>query len=120
MQVVGYILCRSMVRSKLTGITTVLPLRLKKKYGIETSYIYVDIWPLQDPMVYIFDPDIAQQVAVDRATPKHPILRNILIPLVGHGDIISSDGAHWKKWRSVVGIQVAHDSSDGTLLTVFR
>jgi cytochrome P450 len=28
-------------------------------------------------------------------------MKPFLIHLAGHGDMVSSDGPHWKKWRSV-------------------
>lgn len=79
----------------------VIPLRIQKKYNIPTSYFYVDVWPFADPLLYIFDPQIAQQVTVDHVTPKHSALRDFLIHLTGPGDMVSTDGPHWKKWRSV-------------------
>ncbi|KAK5121956.1 hypothetical protein LTR85_004528 [Meristemomyces frigidus] len=88
----------------------VIPLRMKKKYNIETDYFYIDVWPLMDPLLYIFDPDVAQQVTVDHALPKHPTLTDFLIPLAGPGDMVSSDGSHWKKWRTIMnpGFAASH------------
>jgi len=74
---------------------------MKKKYNIATNYFYVDVWPFMDPILYICDPDIAQQVTVNHATPKHPKNAEFLIHLAGPGDMVSSDGPYWKRWRSI-------------------
>lgn len=83
---------------------------MKQKYNIETDYFYVDVWPIMDPLLYIFDPDIAQQVTVDHVLPKHWSLASFLIHLSGPGDMVSSDGPHWKKWRSIMnpGFAASH------------
>lgn len=53
-------------------------------------------------MFYIFDPDIAQQVTVDTPLPKFSIMRDFMFHLAGPGDIVSSNGEHWRKWRTIM------------------
>ena len=55
-----------------------------------------------DTIFHIFDPDIAQQVTVQTPLPKYSALRDFMIHLAGPGDIVSSNGEHWKKWRSIM------------------
>lgn len=100
--------------------------RIAKKYDLGT-YFYVDLWPLvsdkdtppnaeevlmptqNDPILYVFDPDIAQQVTVETSLPKYKALKEFLIELVGLGDIVSSDGEYWKKWRQIMVRLVWHE-----------
>ena len=86
-------------RSILTA-TVVIPSRLKQKYDLPNMF-YLDIWPVGDPFLFVLDPAIAQQVTVDHVTPKHPALGKYLSMLLGPGDMVSSHGEHWKRWRSV-------------------
>ncbi|KAK4540921.1 hypothetical protein LTR36_008429 [Oleoguttula mirabilis] len=88
----------------------VIPLRIKEKYNIETDYFYLDVWPLADPMLHVFDPDVAQQVTVDLALPKHSTMADFMIHLAGPGDMVSSNGPHWKKWRTIMnpGFAASH------------
>lgn len=79
----------------------VIPLRIQKKYNMK-SYFYLDVWPIQDPLLYVLDPEIAQEITLHPAL-KHGIVRQFLTPLVGpSGDLVSSEGAVWKKWRGIM------------------
>lgn len=79
----------------------VVPGRIAKKYNLG-KYFYVDLWPFNYPIFYIFDPDHAQQVTVETPLPKHRILKDFFIDMAGPGDMASSNGEHWKKWRSIM------------------
>jgi cytochrome P450 len=61
-------------------------------------------------MLYVFDPDIARQATQDNNIPKHAGLIPFMIHLAGPGDLVSSNGAHWKKWRSIMnpGFAASH------------
>ena len=74
------------------------------------NYFYMDLWPLADSMLYVLDPDIAQQVTVDHSTPKHHGIADFMMHLSGPGDLVSSNGAHWKKWRGILnpGFAASH------------
>lgn len=62
----------------------------------------MDLWPFADNMLYVMDPDIARQATQDHNIPKHPTLESFMIHLAGRGDLVSSNGEHWKKWRSIM------------------
>ena len=47
-----------------------MPLRIQKKYNLP-NYFYMDLWPIADPMFYVFNPGMVQQLAVDQPQPKH-------------------------------------------------
>jgi cytochrome P450 len=75
-------------------LSSVLPLT-------QRCEVYMDLWPLADPIFYVFDPDMANQV-VEQNLPKHRGIAEFMIHLAGPGDLVSSGGAHWKKWRSIM------------------
>lgn len=73
-----------------------VPLRIQKKYNLQTSYFYLDLWPFNDPIMYVFDPDIAKQVAQDNNTPKHRSESEFMYHLSGPGSLVALEGAQWK------------------------
>ncbi|KAK3717209.1 hypothetical protein LTR37_005918 [Vermiconidia calcicola] len=60
--------------------------------------------------MYVFDPDIAKQVAQDNNTPKHRSESEFMYHLSGPGSLVALEGAQWKKWRSIFnpGFQASH------------
>jgi cytochrome P450 len=83
-----------------TDHSQVLPGRIRDKYNLG-SHFYIDLWPMADPFLAVFDPELAAQFTTDYSAPKYPGIRDFLTPLAGPGDMVSSDGPHWKKWRSI-------------------
>lgn len=61
----------------------------------------MDVWPFSEPILYVFDPALSQQVTQDHSYPKYRGLIPFMIHLAGPGDMVSSNGAHWKKWRTI-------------------
>lgn len=86
-----------------------VPMLLQKKYNLP-NYMYLDLWPAADEMLALFDKDIMQQLNVDHQLPKHPGMAIFMVPLAGPGDLVASNGAHWKKWRSIMnpGFAASH------------
>ena len=86
-----------------------IPLRIQKKFDLP-NYFYLDLWPIMDPVLHVFDPHLAQQMTYDHNTPKHDILGKFMIHLSGPGDLVSSNGAQWKKWRVLMnpGFAASH------------
>lgn len=78
-----------------------IPLRIQKKYNLPKKYFYMDLWPFQGIILYVMDPAISTMVTQDHSLPKYWGLKPYMIHLAGPGDIVSSNGAHWKKWRSI-------------------
>jgi cytochrome P450 len=83
-----------------TDRTPVLPLHIREKYNLG-PYFYIDLWPIADPFLAVFEPDLAAQFTTDYSTPKFGAYLDFMVPLAGHGDMVSSSGPHWKKWRSI-------------------
>lgn len=48
----------------------------------------------------ITDPEIARQIS-ESGIPKHPSLAETMEPLAGRLNMLTTDGAFWKKWRSI-------------------
>jgi cytochrome P450 len=86
--------------SQHTDPIKVLPSRIRDKYNLG-SHFYIDLWPMADPFLAVFDPELAAQFTTDYSAPKYPGIKDFLTPLAGPGDMVSSDGPHWKKWRSI-------------------
>ncbi|KAI7708904.1 hypothetical protein KC353_g10730, partial [Hortaea werneckii] len=64
------------------------------------DYFYVDPWPFGDPIMMIFDADIMNQFTVKQSLPKHPEVEKFMRNIGGPGNMVSSEGVEWKKWRS--------------------
>lgn len=76
------------------------PHLLRKKFNLGDIF-FVDPWPFgYDPFIAVMDPTICQQVS-DYNAKKHWSYPDFLVPLVGHGDMVSSNGELWKKWRTM-------------------
>lgn len=72
-----------------------------KEYYNLSDYFYFDPWPLGPPLMAIFDVDMVNQVTTrSPQIPKHPLVANFLKNFGGPGNLVSSEGAEWKKWRS--------------------
>ena len=63
--------------------------------------MYLDLWPINPPMIAIMDPAISQAFSVEYQTKKHISLTHFLLDLAGKDDMVSANGAIWKKWRSM-------------------
>lgn len=68
---------------------------LRKQGGI-----YVDIWPISDPMFAIFDPNMMSQLCQDPSQPKHKLVKDEFYPITHMKDLVTSDGPEWKTWRA--------------------
>ncbi|KAK5120427.1 hypothetical protein LTR85_006366 [Meristemomyces frigidus] len=82
---------------------------LKEEYDLG-DYFYVDPWPFGDPIMMIFDVDIMHEFTVKQSLPKHPAVEDFMQHLGGPGNLVSSEGAEWKKWRSAFnpGFSASH------------
>lgn len=82
---------------------------IKEYYGLG-DYFYVDPWPFGDPLMMVFDADIMNQFTVKQSMPKHPEVEKFMRNIGGPGNMVSSEGAEWKKWRSAFnpGFSASH------------
>lgn len=61
--------------------------------------IYLDLWPLSNPLMIAMEPDMSAQFTETLSLPKHPIVAEALAPLTQSQDLTSSNGNEWKTWR---------------------
>ncbi|KAJ6258575.1 hypothetical protein Dda_6621 [Drechslerella dactyloides] len=76
---------------------------LFEKYGLkDKGVVYLDLWPVGEPMAVIMDPNLAYQVTQGTPLPKaEKTLDVVLMPLTGANNMISVSGNAWKFWRTV-------------------
>ena len=84
-------------------------LPLKEKFGLG-DYAYIDVWPFGDPLLMIFNTDMMNDMTVKQSLPKHPEVDKFMVHLGGKGNLVSAEGAEWKKWRSAFnpGFSASH------------
>ncbi|KAH8883472.1 cytochrome P450 4V3 [Thozetella sp. PMI_491] len=62
--------------------------------------LYLDLWPIGPPMLFVLNLDLSVRFASDMRILKAAQANDFLQPL-GHGlDIVTNSGAIWKTWRS--------------------
>ncbi|KAG7136382.1 sterigmatocystin biosynthesis monooxygenase stcS like protein [Verticillium longisporum] len=62
--------------------------------------LYVDMWPIAPPLLFITDAHLANQFIVEPSLPRPPNAKKYLAPLTHNLDLVSLEGAPWKTWRS--------------------
>ncbi|EME79459.1 uncharacterized protein MYCFIDRAFT_167334 [Pseudocercospora fijiensis CIRAD86] len=72
---------------------------LKDAYDLPDAF-YFDSWPLGPPIMVITNPDMANQITIKYNPPKHPLVAEFMVNFGGKYDLVSEEGAVWKKWRS--------------------
>ncbi|KAF2110234.1 cytochrome P450 [Lophiotrema nucula] len=106
----GHLIALGKVTTKLPGRVHphVYAHYLTKEYDLPPVF-FVDTWPIREPMLLIQDPGVAQDIA-NSGIPKHPGARYFLAPLGGPENMVTAEGAVWKKWRSVFnpGFAISH------------
>lgn len=56
----------------------------------------MDLWPLGPEQLIITDPVFANKYITTQKLPKHKIIGEYIDPILGIGNLVSSNGAHWK------------------------
>ncbi|WPH01576.1 cytochrome P450 [Acrodontium crateriforme] len=86
-----------------------LPLMVKDEYNLG-DYFFLDPFPMGDPIMVVLNTDMMHDVTVKRSLPKHPEVDKFMKHLGGPGNLVSSEGAEWKKWRAAFnpGFSLAH------------
>ncbi|KAL6705889.1 hypothetical protein ACN47E_006349 [Coniothyrium glycines] len=73
---------------------------LIREYDLPPVF-YLDNRPASGIITMVIaDPEVARQVS-ESGLPKHPSLASVIEPLAGKLNILTMDGALWKKWRTV-------------------
>ena len=79
----------------------VLPHQIKKVLPDLGPVFYIDTWPFGPPIVAVTDPDSAFQITQLHSLPKFHTLANYMRPMTGGNDLITLEGAEWRKWRNI-------------------
>ena len=70
---------------------------IKEKFKLPDVF-YTDAWPFGPSNMMIFNTEIMGDIAVKQSLPKHPLVENFVQHIGGPGNLVSSEGAEWKKW----------------------
>lgn len=79
------------------------PLFLAREYPEVAKHglLYMDVWPMSEPMLAVFHPDLMAQFTQEHSRPKHPLLHFEFGPFTQCKDLVTSDGEAWRRWRSI-------------------
>ncbi|KAK0849759.1 hypothetical protein LTS02_013452 [Friedmanniomyces endolithicus] len=82
---------------------------IQEEYGLPDTF-YLDVWPAGAPILITFDTAVMHEFTVAQSLPKHPAVDKFLQNFGGPGNLASSEGAVWKKWRSAFnpGFSASH------------
>ena len=71
---------------------------------------YLDTWPFGPQMLVTASVETLRQVTQDHSLPKYHALKSFLQPIADGPDIVTMEGATWKKWRGVFnpGFSMGH------------
>lgn len=75
------------------------PSFIQKHYNLGDWFVF-DPWPFGPTVLATFSPEMAQEFTVKQSLPKHPLVDEFMHSFGGEGNLVSSEGAEWKKWRS--------------------
>ncbi len=65
------------------------------KYNMPDVW-YLDLWPAADGQIVIGNPDLAMYVTNTKNYPKHDAEKWFIDPLIGDGNIVTTNGPRWK------------------------
>ena len=74
---------------------------MSQKYNLPGLY-YLDLWPIAPSMVIVTDPDVAMHLTVTRNHEKHVEESYAIDPMIGKGNIVTTEGARWKKLHKML------------------
>ena len=68
---------------------------IARKYNMPNVF-YLDLWPVACGQVVVTDPDVALHMTTIRNHPKHEAEKWFIDPLIGEGNIVTTEGPRWK------------------------
>jgi cytochrome P450 len=84
-----------------SGLYTPLLLLRENPELFECGVAYMDVWPINSPMLAVFHPDMMAQFTQDTSLPKHEMMKYEFAPFTGGNDLVNQEGQVWKTWRSI-------------------
>jgi hypothetical protein len=87
--------------------------QVRQKYPEMDTAFYLDIWPIGKPYLMVLKPDMVAQFTQANQLPKDPGLTRFLKPIAGKQNLVTMEGAPWKRWRSIFnpGFSPSHIST---------
>ncbi|KAF1962666.1 cytochrome P450 [Byssothecium circinans] len=76
----------------------------------DTAYYLMDLWPMFQPVLMTFSPELAAQVSNKHDLPKPHDQQDSFKPVTGGPSLITMNDAQWKIWRSLfnTGFSASH------------
>ncbi|KAH8195130.1 hypothetical protein TruAng_010713 [Truncatella angustata] len=74
---------------------------LAQKYDLKGLF-YLDLWPIADPQILLIEPDLMDQVQVQRVYEQHPMAEALMSNIVGPNVIATANGPIWKKLHTAM------------------
>lgn len=62
--------------------------------------LYLDIWPLQEPVAMVLDPTMCQDLVQERNQPRHHQGKHLVKAIAGTRNLVYFDGGVHRLWRS--------------------
>lgn len=75
-------------------------LQIAKQFSHDEMFL-LDMWPVSEPMLIIFNPEAAVHVCQKVNLPKSAKNESMIRPITGGPALLSMNGDEWKKWRSL-------------------
>ena len=108
----GHLLLATKLLSKLPpgAHPSYLPGLIRRAVPDAGLVFYLDLWPLNRPILVVTSPPAAYQFIQEHPLRKSPELRRWLKPLAENKDLVSLEGQQWKRWRNVYnpGFSMSH------------
>lgn len=82
---------------------------VREKWDLPDVF-YTDPWPLAPPTMMIFNTDVMNEITVKTSLQKHQLVEDFVEHVGGKGNLVTAEGAEWKKWRSAFnpGFSASH------------
>ena len=74
---------------------------IRQRYPHFQDGFHLDLWPVAPLLLVVYNPTMLRQLEQERPLPKHETLRCFLRPLTGEEDMVTLEGASWKRWRNI-------------------
>ena len=82
----------------------------RQRYPYLNHSFCLDTWPFGPLLLVVMSPNMMYQLTQANQIPKDKGLRHFLQPLTGKEDLVTSEGAAWKRWRGFLnpGFSASH------------
>ncbi len=75
--------------------------QVRQRYPHLNDAFYLDTWPFGPLILVLLSPDMMYQLTQANQIPKDKGVRHFLQPLTGKEDLVTLEGATWKRWRQI-------------------